>query len=160
MQDKAALLQWTTASEVNTARFEIQRSIDGNGFNTVATKMAAGNSSSNKSYQYADMAGDASVYYYRLKMIDIDEKFSYSKVIKLSHTADEVFNLYPNPAKDFVTITMAASAKQTTIKLVDMSGRVVQTILLPAGTTQYVIDVKHLSRGAYKIIRDAEKNYW
>lgn len=80
-----ANLEWTTWSEMNTARFEIERSTDGKLFEKAGMVTAAGISSTLKKYKFTDHALplNAKEVYYRLNMVDIDGTASYSKVIML-----------------------------------------------------------------------------
>jgi ELWxxDGT repeat protein len=79
------ILHWTTANEANTSSFIIEQSVDGNIFKTIGQVKAALNSSINKEYSFAQNstlnAGD----FYRLKMVDVDNAFTYSPVIRLKH---------------------------------------------------------------------------
>ncbi len=80
-----ANLEWTTWSEMNTARFEVERSTDGKLFEKAGTIAAAGISNSLKKYKFTDQGLPMNVkaVYYRLNMVDIDGTASYSKVIIL-----------------------------------------------------------------------------
>lgn len=95
------LLNWVTEQEINSSHFEIERSDDAVNFVNRGRVSSSGNSSSVKSYGYTDIINTSSkVVYYRLKMVDLDGKYSYSKIIaiKLSGTfSAEQFSVYPNP---------------------------------------------------------------
>ena len=75
--NKTALVKWTTASEINSKNFEVQRSIDGRTFVTVGTIAAKGFASD---YSFVDEKPFTGVNYYRLKQIDNDGKFALSTV--------------------------------------------------------------------------------
>lgn len=100
-----ALLQWTTATEINTRHFILERSLNGTGFTAVANLPASGNSSTTKAYQYTDkdaaslVAGGERLYY-RLKTTDRDGKVSLSGIIILNKRSETglVITLFPNPA--------------------------------------------------------------
>jgi hypothetical protein len=74
-------LIWHTASEQNTSHFEVEASEDGKTFKTISENIAAaGNSASLLSYSFRDM-DLAPIKYYRLKQVDIEGTFEYSKII-------------------------------------------------------------------------------
>ena len=110
-------LQWQTATEMNNYGFEIERK---NAFSaeTAVSSLNSnwkkidfinghGNSNSPKNYFYKDISSlNSGKYWYRLKQIDIDGKFDYSKEIEVNIEIPKIFSLeqnYPNP---FNPITM------------------------------------------------------
>ncbi|MEP6724194.1 MAG: T9SS type A sorting domain-containing protein [Bacteroidota bacterium] len=159
LQGSNGLLQWVTSGETHTSHFEIQRSTDGNNFKTITIINAAGNSTGSISYQYTDLIRNEPLYYYRLKMNDIDNRYTYSKTIKLTNIANSlVFTLSPNPTSEFVLIKMPPVTKIANIKLIDMSGRMVQKFLVQASITQIKLNLKGLTAGSYKIVFDDGTN--
>ena len=98
------LLTWISESEINSSHFEIERSDDAVKFEKRGTVNSNGNSTSKKTYTFTDPLNTSSkIVYYRLKMVDNDGKYNYSKIIaiKLSGViSTESFSVFPNP---FVT---------------------------------------------------------
>ncbi len=80
-------LHWTTTMEQNTAYFEIQRDGVDSSFADLAKVPAAGNSNQLLQYDYLD-AQATGAYAYRLKMVDLDGKFTYSRVVALGSAVD------------------------------------------------------------------------
>lgn len=109
---------WSTSQEINSRRFDIERSSDGVTFKTVATKAAAGNSSIPVSYTINDdvTSVSAPIVYYRLKQIDLDGKYHTSKVvsIKLKKTAGD-FTVSPNPFRNNLNINIEWDKTETTV---------------------------------------------
>jgi hypothetical protein len=68
-----ALIQWSTSQEINANTYEVQRSVNGNDWNTIAHVQATGNSSAVNNYSYTDKAISATTYY-RIKEVDVDGK--------------------------------------------------------------------------------------
>ncbi|MEM9920396.1 MAG: carboxypeptidase regulatory-like domain-containing protein, partial [Bacteroidota bacterium] len=103
------LLEWTTASEWNHDHFVLERSLDGQFFETVAKVPGHRNSQVTRQYSYMDGALLVKgLVYYRLKSVDLGGEFSYSSVIVLNRaSADKGLNieLYPNPFNNFSTIS-------------------------------------------------------
>jgi len=159
LQGNSGLLQWVTANEINSSYFELQRSANGNNFNAIAAIPAAGNSNGiTLNYQYTDQPKTAVVYYYRLKVTDKDDRFTYSKVIKLNYAVDNsIMSVYPNPANKSVLVNFAQTTASTSLKMIDMAGRVVKTIPIPKGATQLRLNLSGLPGGMYKLISDNGK---
>ncbi|MCX8019893.1 MAG: hypothetical protein N2747_05310 [Chitinophagaceae bacterium] len=80
LQNNDVHLNWKTLSEVDTKEFIVERSTDGIQFAAIASKPATGNSISPVNYSLVDANMQVPVYYYRIKLIDNDGKFSYSNV--------------------------------------------------------------------------------
>jgi trimeric autotransporter adhesin len=111
-QDNSALLEWKTDNEINTSHFSIERSTDAVNFNAIGSKQAAGNQAGIHSYSYIDNKVSelqASIIYYRLKMVDLNGKYTYSKVIAIS-LADIVgkVTVVPNPVINEANISFTA----------------------------------------------------
>jgi hypothetical protein len=148
-KDGSNLLQWSTASEQNSAYFEIQRSGNGTDFTTIANVNAAGNSNLTKNYQYNDeQLSPSSVYYYRLKMVDIDGTSKFSSIIFIRNSISGVTAVYPNPARDQITINIAdKSLVNTQALLSDLNGKVLQRISLTQASTQ--VNISSYVSGMY-----------
>jgi hypothetical protein len=140
-------LQWQTADEVNTKSFELESSKDGRNFQKVATIDAV--STGNNSYHYTDATVYKGILYYRLKMIDIDGTFTYSRILGLSRDGKGTINLYPNPVADLLTLSLDNSLINSEAKLYDTSGKLLQTIKI--ASAEELINVKTLPTGVYII---------
>ena len=140
-------LQWQTADEVNTKSFELESSRDGRNFLKLATIDAV--SAGNNSYGYTDRSIYKGIVYYRLKMIDIDDTFSYSRLIWLSRDGKGGINLYPNPTTDHLTISLNSNLINSEAKLFDISGKLLQTIKI--ASAEEIVNVKTLPAGLYII---------
>src|SRR5215204_1036700 len=81
------ILEWVSLKEVENAFFEIQRSIDGRSFTTIDRVNGQVNSTTEKSYQVTD-ASPPPTCYYRLKLVDINGKSAYSKVVRIDRGSD------------------------------------------------------------------------
>jgi trimeric autotransporter adhesin len=127
-KNNAAYLQWETANESNTSHFIVERSNDGNNFNDIGTVAANGNSTTQISYAYTDndaASQPSPVIYYRLKLVDINGRSTYSKIISihLSNNLDVV--LFPNPVNDKLNIKINNRGRQLiTVEVTDLQGRI------------------------------------
>jgi len=97
--EKIIMLEWQTATEQNSALFEVQRSYNGDNFETIYQVHGKGNSNELVSYNYIDSKPFLGYSYYRLKQIDIDGGFTFSEVRKIlfEESSKAVFSFYPNP---------------------------------------------------------------
>jgi hypothetical protein len=147
-------LDWKTSQEINSASFVVQRSSNANNWTDVATLLAAGNSSSDRSYSFTDPDAREAVLFYRLKQVDIDGHFLYSTVIKLStkESATDI-KAYPNPFTDQVNVNIHSNKQQPVSGLlVDNSGKIIQTIhadLFSGDNNIMVSGLNKLAKGIY-----------
>jgi hypothetical protein len=153
------LLNWATATEKNNRGFEIQRSNDGVSYAAIGfVKSTASNGSSTSDliYSFEDLT-TADRSYYRLRQVDVDNKSSFSKIVKLSlHSGDEnsISGLYPNPANNQITAQVEATSKGAVLlTIVDGLGRPVMTrsATVVNGANTINIPVSSLSRGRYTL---------
>jgi uncharacterized repeat protein (TIGR01451 family) len=127
-QKPDALLEWSTADESNVEKFIIERGTDAIHFVPVGSVAAKGNSNSLTRYQFKDALVSASgdKFYYRLKMMDQDQKYTYSNIqlVKKEGRATNELIVNPNPIKGrfgFAWINLQKEARAE-IGVVDMKG--------------------------------------
>jgi hypothetical protein len=115
---------WTTSMEENTAFFYLQREeTAGADFRDVAGIPAAGNSHQLRQYSYVDATGGDALY--RLKMVDIDGKFTYSKIVVLGAAVEGLaIRVLPNPAHQPLTLMVGSPVVAGAVLTVtDVSGK-------------------------------------
>ena len=134
----------------------MQRSTDGLNFDDAAIIFTDGNSDIRKEYKYTDHlpSFNAPIYYYRLKEVDLDEKFQYSEtvIVKTSEDKGKV-TVYPNPVAAELRVTVPDSWQTKTIAYSVFNERgslVRQVISEDAGQTQ-TLHVQDLPAGLYII---------
>ncbi len=122
-----ALLNWKVTKQVNTQKFEIERSTDGMHFTQVGTKAAAGNYASEMSYAYTDASPAAGTNYYRLKVVDINGNFTFSAVRPVVFDEGPVtIQLAPNPTRNHVYVKGISAP--VVVRVLDMRGRLLKTV--------------------------------
>ena len=166
-----AALTWATASEINNAYFEIERSLDGQTFDSIGQVAGHGNSTVTIDYAYNDP--DISMYntpvlYYRLKQVDFDGNFTYSNIAAVNvANVQQVFQIistYPNPFSDHFSVSFFSPASQAIkMSVYDVRGALVsdETINAEIGMNVYTIpNASHLASGFYTMnVSAGEKNY-
>ncbi|HVS98542.1 MAG TPA: zinc-dependent metalloprotease [Puia sp.] len=147
-------LSWSTSSEENTKSFEIERSFDGLGFTPIGSVPAAGNSPTTRNYSFTDAGLTHDTNYYRLRLIDRDDRFTYSKTVLVrAHAPALSFSVAPNPFTDGVDLVFGqAPAGAISIRLLDLTGRELwQGTGMPSGGNRLHIRLPgpSLSAGVY-----------
>ena len=156
LSGKDVLLKWTTTKEVNTSYFDIQSSKTAETFSKIGSVKAATNSAQKIDYQFVDANPTALAsgkIYYRLKMVDRDGKFNYSKIAFVGLAQGEnLFSIFPNAVKDnLFLLYYAQNTSRAEVRVIDQSGRVMyrqQLNSVQAGN-QVNINVSRLHAGSY-----------
>ncbi len=156
---KKVQLNWETASEVNSDAFVIERSIDGNVFSAIENITAANNNRGNR-YAFTDNNAISGKNYYRLKMLDNDGHFEYSKTITVKTIVEPstAVTMYPNPAKDYVIINHLYAGNGEQLQLINLQGNAVMQKKITPGSFQTRVDLSSLPKGAYEMVWTNGKN--
>lgn len=159
---KQAELEWQTFEEQDNDGFEIERSYNGQQFEKIGfEKSYAGNSVQENSYRFTDTTPIQTIAYYRLRQLDLSGAYTYSNMISIVANEEQQTQVavYPNPAIDHFSIDLKGGFSESThITLVDLSGRVLKTMALPANG-QGNVDISSLTAGIYLVkIKDSKGN--
>jgi len=144
-EENRVSLNWSTAEESNSSHFEIQRSANGTDWRAIGNVKAATTSKDVKAYSAIDYAPLAGTGLYRLKMVDHDSTFAYSKIARVVFDSPDAVSFYPNPAADHLQLSEAALKNATSVELLDQTGRSVLESSNPSAT----ISIAHLRTGIY-----------
>jgi len=150
-EGSAVRLAWRTATEKNSARFEIERSLDGKAFARIGEVAAQGSKTSVTDYVFRDNQAPVSpaLVYYRLRQVDLDGTFSYSSVRVVTIAAKTGLTLYPNPARSAVAVTGLAAG--TAVDVLDTLGRTVVRATAGADGTAAITLAPGLPTGVYVV---------
>jgi len=151
--NKQAQLVWETTSETNSDAFIIEKSTDGNSFSTIENIAATNNSAGNR-YTYTDKNAVNGKNYYRLKMLDKDGHFEYSKtiVVKISSETADGISVYPNPAKDYIIINHPYAGNNEQLQLINLQGNRAMQQKIMAGSFQTRVNLSSLPKGMYEMV--------
>ena len=147
-------LNWSTEFEIDAKEFVVERA-EGTEFRSVNTIKSNGNSSTKKSYSFNDKNENVGTTYYRLKNVDLNGKFNYSEIrtVKGIGSASDV-TVFPNPAASNSKISIVGVASNSTIQLLDFSGKVIKNII---SNTVNLLDLNGVKNGTY-LIRIVDKS--
>ena len=138
--DNKIELDWQTAQEQNTNHFDIQRSADGHQFTSIGQLKASGNTTLTTNYQFVDEHPLEQNNFYRLKMIDDDNSFEYSPVVKVNLYDKPMITVKPNPVVEFIVIEGASQFKD--VQVLDATGKMVRTMKMNSSGNFYLGDLK------------------
>ncbi|MFH1198009.1 MAG: alpha-amylase family glycosyl hydrolase [bacterium] len=174
--DDKVILNWQTATEVNNYGFEVERSVILSGAKNLLTRNwqnigfigGSGSSNSTKEYSFIDKDIASGSYSYRLKQIDTDGSFNYSKEIEISCNSHpstfELYQNYPNPFNPTTTIKYSIPAGvgasypdksgqvMTSLRIYDVLGNEVATLInemKSSGIYEIEFDASSLTTGIY-----------
>lgn len=165
------MLSWSTATEYNNSHFEIEHSTNMEGFvslGRVSSKAANGNSNQLLDYHYTHNSAGSGQNYYRLKQVDFDGKFSYSKIVSISVDYDGGFlsdvTVFPNPTQGKLKLNIPESDDAYRISLYNANGSLlfeytfeIQNPYLDLSTYQNGIFLLKISNGKDYIIQQIVK---
>lgn len=153
-QNDGILLAWGTAAEFNTRHFVIERSESNGVFVTIGTVLA--NGTGNNDYRFTDHTKPAGTVSYRIRQVDIDNHFTYSKQVVVKAVAQKsALSCYPNPASNYTRIGLPKELQSATLKMYNMEGRLVKTKTVVNGE---MISLQELPRGIYHVVIANETN--
>ncbi len=151
-QSNGNLLSWETYSELDNEGFDVEYSSNGREFTKVG--FVEGNLTSTviNKYSFLHQTKIGNMHYYRLKQKDTDGKFEYSSTIVISSKNDQNINIYPNPAHNYVNISIEADKSEfVPYVLIDNMGKVVSqnTLDISRGVNTISLDLANFENGIY-----------
>ncbi|MFM9910749.1 MAG: T9SS type A sorting domain-containing protein, partial [Chitinophagaceae bacterium] len=154
-KNQAALLNWQTAAEQNNDRFEIERSSNGIQFITIGIVKSV-SSLFGAGYSFEDTRPLVGINYYRLKQVDMDGKFIYSRVVQLNFVINSNIKFFPNPAKNTLYINMPFPEIIQSAIILDFTGRIVQRSVTQ-NSSSISLPIQQLEAGTYGIYLETSK---
>jgi Secretion system C-terminal sorting domain len=143
----AAKLSWAATTEGDLKNYEIQSSEDGNIFKTINT-VAPKTAESINNYSFSAAANSGKLFY-RLKMINVDGKYTYSDIVPLTVNCEEgTVKIYPNPTSDFLQVNINKN-KTSTVVVLNTAGKTVLSATLQADYNN--INLKAMPAGLYVV---------
>ena len=150
--EKSIILNWRSTNEYNLDGFEVQRKEDIGRFQKIGWVKANNILNEINNYQFEDKSVKEGVnYYYQLKMIDFDKSFDFSPIraSKINLISNSSISVYPNPAKEKITVQLKNTRDNNVISLIDVLGKGIKEITISSDTSKVEIDTSGLSEGEY-----------
>ncbi len=122
-ENGTAFIEWWTASEINNEGFEVERSVDGKNFEQIGWVPGHGTTNEEQRYLFTDDAPQSGWNYYRLKQIDFDRAFEYSRFIPVYVDDLPRIEIYPNPFHDHLYLSRIKKDVQTEVILINLLGQ-------------------------------------
>lgn len=154
-QGPQVLLRWQTTMENNNDHFEVEHSADAAAFKFLTSVASQGDSRLRQDYQAVDASPYRGLNYYRLKQVDKDGIAIYSKIVSVDMSTNGAgvdIRVYPNPARQAVTIDLTCPVDMSTVlSLYSAEGKLISRRYCPlvAGLNQLTWDISYLSAGIY-----------
>ena len=145
---QTALLSWSTAEEVNSDHFEVEHSLNGKNWQMIGKVAAQGNSKNTQWYSFTDVNPANGSNLYRLRIVDRDETFDYSRVKSLEFDITIETALYPNPVAERLLLKTDDLAKISKVQLFNSMG---VAVMQSDTVSSNGLDVKNLPTGLYVV---------
>lgn len=164
--DDAIDLSWYTLTESNGKKFEIEYSTDGLSFAKAGEVPAKGNSTERVNYQFRFTRITSARLYFRLMMVDMDERTEYTStiVVKTGIAQKIMAEVYPNPFAEKLEVTLSLQKKiSVSVKLFDMNGRTVKSQVFTGqtGSNRWTLTgLSELNKGLYIVEVAAGEEKW
>jgi hypothetical protein len=148
-------LAWETAQELNSDYFEVERSANGQVFEPVERRKAAGTINQRQAYTLTDRAPLPGTSYYRLRQVDLDGTAHFSSVVAVkwsgSAAQQATAAVFPNPTSGRFTVRLQQPTEQPVkLELLDMQGRVLrQETISGQAAKEHTVQPGHLPAGLY-----------
>ncbi len=144
---KSVVLNWEVATEINVDKYIVEVSRNGKTFSEVGTLKAVNNTK----YSFIHTEPASGTNYYRLRAVDLDNTYAFSRIISVLVENGNDIVFYPNPASTILTIDMKQISinKQITMNLIDMNGRVILKKKFTNIGQNEIIDTSKLGTGRY-----------
>lgn len=143
-QDEGVVLDWETASEQDNAYFQVEHSTHGNNFQAIGELPGKGTVHTANKYHFVHGNPSNGVNYYRLKQVDYDGKFEYSKIVSVVIRQEEPVSIFPNPTDG--PLFVKGFTEESVARVTDTAGKVVWENALPGNG---MIDLGGQPKGFY-----------
>ncbi|MBC8110003.1 MAG: T9SS type A sorting domain-containing protein, partial [Verrucomicrobia bacterium] len=142
-------IDWITANEQNSAYFLVERSTDARIFKTIGKVQAVQQPASRHYYHLADVNPIYPLNYYRLKMVDRDSSFTYSKIVSASREESDKLVVYPNPSDGKSFTLFLNTNEEILLEITDLTGKIVHKRKVQMDLSGEVVLDSPLAKGAY-----------
>ena len=144
---QTSLLSWSTTEEFNSDHFDVEHSMNAKNWNSIGTVKSKGESKVLEIYTFTHAEPVEGENLYRLKMVDHDGSFAYSRIVSVTFGEGAGAQIYPNPASDYLVIKSAEWKSVSKLKIISLNG---QSVFETTGKTlTNQIDIRKMDPGVY-----------
>jgi len=144
--NKTSVLEWKTADEVTNSHFDIERSWDAKSFERIGSVLGKGTFSGETTYTFTDNSPKFGMNYYRLKQVDFDGKFTYSRIVSTIVRTNGEIALFPNPTIE--KLTVSGLENEAFLEIVDSQGKKIWQKSL-TNTPEFSVPIRGWAAGTY-----------
>lgn len=156
LKGENTLLNWITATEINTDYYYIEKSIDAQSWKNIGKVTAQGNTNESTNYYYTDEKAFRDVIteklFYRLKIVDKDGSQEYSSIRKVQRSPTQGISFFPNPAQGNINLKIESDIdSNATLEICDQTGKIVlmREFGVNTGLTNLPLSLEKLATGIY-----------
>lgn len=141
-------LAWSTSSEKDNHYFMVERSSDGIEFTAIGKVEGVGTSDLIQTYQFVDENPLNGISYYRLKQVDFDGRYDYSKTVSMNDTQSDV-TVYPNPNNGSFSVQIFAPGQSYLLEIADAQGQIIYSNT--GAEAEGTLEVSNIPSGFYLV---------
>ena len=159
--NNGVLLQWTISQQTNVKNYVIEKSKTGDQWIEIATINARQSTATDLEYSFTDNDPFENTYY-RIRQNDVDGKFSFSVIRKITVHKNSTGRVYPNPFNKQLTINLAANSdKLLFVRLTDVNGRRIlnEKHMVQNGNVITLSNLQHIKNGVYYLAVENEDGF-
>lgn len=155
--DEGVQLSWKTLSQEGTDRFEVERSVDGLNFQTLATQQAQ---PVGTDYEYLDVLPPTGRLWYRITEVEVSGAQNRSEIREVNFQIFPRFELWPNPAGEMLNVRFFhRQVEDYRLEIYDLQGRLMQSQAFAKGD-EAQLDLSTLSPGMYLLNAQSPQGRW
>jgi hypothetical protein len=163
-EDKNNVVNWVVASEEDNDHYVIEASTTGNNFVEIGRMKGAGTIDIETRYSFTHYNISSDIYYYRIKQVDFDGSYSYSKIVRVvaGNSSKNSVTILNNPVQDNLSVSIMASRSYAgSFSIVDASGKTVYRNKLHINTGNNIVEVGRFgyASGIYYLVLVDENGY-
>jgi hypothetical protein len=149
-QNSNVLVEWSTAEEINSSYYEVQRSENGNDWITIANITAIGHTTAAHSYSYTDKNITAKVFYYRIHEVDVNGGFVFTPVRMIKNETSITEIKINSSSSNSIYVHFSEQVKANVmVRLTSASGQIVSQKSLDEPVGQVMVPVQNAIKGIY-----------
>ncbi|OQP56924.1 hypothetical protein A3860_10125 [Niastella vici] len=146
-RNNAVQISWQTADETNCAGYQVEKSSNGINWNNLGAALNAHNTTGPNNYNQVDATLPTAISFYRVRQLDLDGRYSYSKTVSVKNDQSNGIWLYPIPANDVLTV-VSGNQPLKGVNIYTSAGSLAASAQLQQAVS-YSMNIQQLAAGNY-----------